>query len=359
MEHGEEADLGAQVLGIGGDGAQGLGGGAEQNAVDHFLVLVGDGGNLFRHGKDHVEILACREVRSGDPRAIPRGPATGILGSADSRQSCKRCAAWPQLVALFEWPPRAAVRQTLDRSHDAALRDRQRSAVLLTIVGTVAAEHVRHFELRAVHRAGRSEILGCRRVRLYGDRTRKQVERTGRGAHLGGGDPQVAGGGRQAAMAEQQLNGAHVGAGFQQMDRECVAQRMRRDRLGDAGSADAPFGRPASTASLVIGFSGRSPGNSHSSGSHGAPPVAQRLQQLGREHDVAVLLALALLDTHHHALAVDLAGLQANGLGDAQAGGVAGGQDRPVLEALDATKKMQHLLGAEDDGQLLRRLGPG
>src|SRR3712207_8282257 len=42
---------------------------------------------------------------------------------------------------------------------------------------------------------------------------------------------------RQAAVAEQQLDGAHVGAGLQQVDREGVAQRMRGDRLGQAGQA--------------------------------------------------------------------------------------------------------------------------
>ena len=48
VQHGEEADLGAQVLGIGSDGAQGLGGGAEEQAVDERLVLIGDGGNGLR-----------------------------------------------------------------------------------------------------------------------------------------------------------------------------------------------------------------------------------------------------------------------------------------------------------------------
>ena len=61
VEHGEEADLGAQVPGIGGDGAQRLRRGAEQNSVDRSLVLVGDGGNLFRHGEHHVEILGIQE----------------------------------------------------------------------------------------------------------------------------------------------------------------------------------------------------------------------------------------------------------------------------------------------------------
>jgi hypothetical protein len=37
-------------------------------------------------------------------------------------------------------------------------------------------------------------------------------------------------------MTEQQLDGAQIGAGLQQMNGERVTQRMRRDRFGDAGS---------------------------------------------------------------------------------------------------------------------------
>ena len=79
-------------------------------------------------------------------------------------------------------------------------------------------------------------MLGRGGLRLRSEWPRKQVEGTGGGAHLGGGDAQIAGGGGQAAMAKQQLNGAHVGAGFQQMDREGVAHGMRRDRFGNAAT---------------------------------------------------------------------------------------------------------------------------
>ena len=37
-------------------------------------------------------------------------------------------------------------------------------------------------------------------------------------------------------MTKQQLDGAHVGAGFQQMDGEGVAERMRRDRFGNTAT---------------------------------------------------------------------------------------------------------------------------
>src|SRR6516225_2572250 len=63
------------------------------------------------------------------------------------------------------------------------------------------------------------------------------------------------------------------------------------------------------------------------------PPIlAQHVVQLRREHDVAILAALALGHADHHPLVVERVGLQANGFGDAQAGGVAGRQDRLVLD---------------------------
>ncbi len=40
VKHGGQADAGAEMLRIGGDGDQGLGGGLEQDAIDRGLVLV-------------------------------------------------------------------------------------------------------------------------------------------------------------------------------------------------------------------------------------------------------------------------------------------------------------------------------
>ena len=39
VEHGQEADLGPEMFGVGGDLPQGLGGGLEQEAVDLPLIL--------------------------------------------------------------------------------------------------------------------------------------------------------------------------------------------------------------------------------------------------------------------------------------------------------------------------------
>ena len=48
MEHGKKADLGAQVLGISGDGEQGFRRGPEQDAIELSLILMGNGCNLLR-----------------------------------------------------------------------------------------------------------------------------------------------------------------------------------------------------------------------------------------------------------------------------------------------------------------------
>ena len=52
MEDGEEADLGAEVAGVGGDRAQRLGDGPEEEAVDDGLVVGGDLGDRRGHGED-------------------------------------------------------------------------------------------------------------------------------------------------------------------------------------------------------------------------------------------------------------------------------------------------------------------
>jgi hypothetical protein len=55
---------------------------------------------------------------------------------------------------------------------------------------------------------------------------REKVEWTASRADLAGGDSQVSRGSRQAAVAEQQLDGPHIRAGFQQVDCESVAQGL-------------------------------------------------------------------------------------------------------------------------------------
>ena len=64
MEHREESDLGAQMLGVSRNGAQRLGGSPEQNIVDRLLVLQGNDGDGLRYGEDHVKILSVEKLGS-------------------------------------------------------------------------------------------------------------------------------------------------------------------------------------------------------------------------------------------------------------------------------------------------------
>ncbi len=69
VQHGGEADAGAQVPGIGGDREQRLRCRAEQQVVDHGLVLIGDRGDLGRQGEDHVVVVDRQQI--GLARAEP------------------------------------------------------------------------------------------------------------------------------------------------------------------------------------------------------------------------------------------------------------------------------------------------
>ena len=68
-----------------------------------------------------------------------------------------------------------------------------------------------------------------------------------------------------------------------------------------------------------------------------SPPGTQDLQEFRREHNITILLPLTLLDPDDHALAVDGGRGECDGLGDAQAGGIAGGQDCAMFPGSDAT----------------------
>src|SRR3982074_2886086 len=84
------------------------------------------------------------------------------------------------------------------------------------------------------------------------------------------------------------------------------------------------------------------------------PPGAQQFEQMWRQHHVAVFAAFALLDADHHALAVDVADLERDHLGGAQACPVGHAQRRLVLEPWRAIQHPRHLLRIEDDRQLAR-----
>ena len=78
VQHQGRADPGTQVLRIGGDRAQRLGGDIEQQTIDDLLVGVGDGADRRRQGEHHVVIRHGQEVRLPCFEPALRGAALAL-----------------------------------------------------------------------------------------------------------------------------------------------------------------------------------------------------------------------------------------------------------------------------------------
>jgi hypothetical protein len=68
----------AEVLGIGSDGEQRLGRSAEQQVVDHRLVLVGDWSDLGWQREDQMEIADRQQIGLAGGKPVPRRCALAL-----------------------------------------------------------------------------------------------------------------------------------------------------------------------------------------------------------------------------------------------------------------------------------------
>src|SRR5208282_3767072 len=99
------------------------------------------------------------------------------------------------------------------------------------------------------------------------------------------------------------------------MDGECVSQAVRAGILPQTGATGRPrygLAHGLSAQRLMGNLSWEEPFLR----SNFLPIRAQQGQQLGGELDVTVPIPLALFDANHHALAVDVASPQMEGLAD-------------------------------------------
>jgi hypothetical protein len=102
MEHGQQADGRAQMLGVRCDAQQRLRNGAEEDRVDDPGVLKGQPGNLLRYREDYVKLLLHRQQFSfafGQPLGAGR---CLTLRTAPISTRVIRDGAMPALVALFD-----------------------------------------------------------------------------------------------------------------------------------------------------------------------------------------------------------------------------------------------------------------
>ena len=181
VEHRGHADLGAEMLGIGGDGGERLGRGAEQDRIDGGLVLEGDRADRRRQGEDDVEVRHRQQLGlPGREPLQPRQPLTlramavaaGVVG--DARRAT--------IIALLDMTAERRRPACRDGAHDASLDAAEMTGMRLSKRFAVAAEDIRHLQSRShgARSAGRHDLQAepIKRARRLADRL--------------GGDPGVA-----------------------------------------------------------------------------------------------------------------------------------------------------------------------
>src|SRR5882762_11949490 len=156
----------------------------------------------------------------------------------------------------------------------------------------------------------------------------------------------------KVTMTEQHLDGTQVGAGFEQMRSKAVAQSVGMDMLVLKTGA---FGRLLTGVPENLGgdrMTRRMPSVAGEQPIGGlafqpAPVDAQRIEQLGTEHDITVLAPLASPDMNDHALAVDIADLQVRHFCATCARGIEGHQQNAMKGKLCRVDQMRHFVLAQ------------
>jgi hypothetical protein len=82
------------------------------------------------------------------------------------------------------------------------------------------------------------------------------------------------------------------------------------------------------------------------------PIVAELDRQFGRQHDIAIFVAFALINPDQHVLAVNRSRLEADGLGDLQTGRVTDGQNHAMLQVVHGAQVARHFVLAQYDRKL-------
>ena len=154
VQDGQEPDLGPEVLRVGGDLLQGLGGGTEQEAVDHPGVLQGDRAEHCRERKDHMEVLDREQFRCPGLHPLRRGGGLA-LGAVAVAARVISDLPMPAAVALLDVPAQRGGPAGRDVLQSAALLRRERVAIPVEEGIAMIPEDIGHFEPRSRHGCGR------------------------------------------------------------------------------------------------------------------------------------------------------------------------------------------------------------
>ena len=150
MEHGCDGNLCTEMLWVGGDSSDGLGGGFEQEVIDHPLVLIGDVGDLRRQGEDEMEVAGGQQlclpvfqpVSCRNALALGTMPvAARVVGDAD-------VAA---VGAAFHVSAQGCCAAALNRTHHLQLLKADVAGIGFAPRSPMVAEDVRNLQLCPGH----------------------------------------------------------------------------------------------------------------------------------------------------------------------------------------------------------------
>jgi hypothetical protein len=196
MEHRGNADPGAEMLGIGGDGQHGLGADPHQQVVDDPFVVIGDVGDGRRQGEDDVEVADGEQFGLASRQPIVCG-STLALGAVAVAAAVVRDLGVGAVLALRDMTAEGRGAAALDGAHHLELAKADMAGIGCTPCGAVVAEDIRNLEGGPGHDRHR-----LRWRRPVGQR-REAIERADDGADRGGGDVGVKRRGLELGVAEQ------------------------------------------------------------------------------------------------------------------------------------------------------------
>ncbi len=152
VEDAGKADPGTEMLGVCGDGDQGLGGALEQDAIDRGLVLVGDVADLSGQGEDHV--IVWHQQQLGPARGEPvLGRGALALGTMPVAAGVVGDVAMTAVLAGCDMAAEGRGAAALDGRHDLELAEAHVAGVGYTPGRAVGAEDIRDLQRWTRHDA--------------------------------------------------------------------------------------------------------------------------------------------------------------------------------------------------------------
>src|SRR5262249_24212287 len=190
----------------------------------------------------------------------------------------------------------------------------------------------------------------------------QRMERAGDGGDHAGGNAGVAGRGLKLVMAQKRLDDPDIGTAFEQVGGKTVAQRVQAHPFLDSGPISRFIEQPAELAGSyrLLGLAARKQPAFLQWHARvptrwaNLSPLPPNSEPLGRQHDVAILAALRLLDANDVLRPVDVLDLQPHHFAGAQPTAITEAEQHANLKATGDGQQATCLVRAHHLRDLLR-----